>query len=117
MVDIHLSTRLNYDQLANKVGDKVGADPSHLRFFTVNASNQNPKAAVKRNPNQVLQQILTPQYGAYTSGHRGDALYYEVLEISLSELDTKKAIRITWLSEGITKEVRTFNVDKVWYDY
>jgi ubiquitin carboxyl-terminal hydrolase 7 len=37
---------------------------------------------------------------------RGDAFYFEVLEMSLAELDTKKSIKLTWLSEGITKEVR-----------
>lgn len=106
IVDIHLSTRLSYDQLAGRVGEKVGVDPSHLRFFTINATTGNPKTAVKRNANQTLQQIITPQYGAYTNGHRSDALFYEVLDMSLSELDTKKNIKIAWLSEGITKEVR-----------
>lgn len=108
VVDIHLSTRLSYDQLAARVGEKVGVDPSHLRFFTINATTQNPKTAVKRNANQTVGQILTPQYGAYTNGHRSDALFYEVLDMSLSELDTKKNIKITWLSEGITKEVRVY---------
>lgn len=105
VVDLHLSTRLTYDQLAGRVGEKVGVDPSHLRFFTINMTTGNPKTPVKRNPNQTLHHILTPQYGQYTNGHRPDALFYEVLDISLSELDTKKNIKITWLSEGITKEV------------
>lgn len=39
------------------------------------------------------------------STHRNDAFYFEVLEMSLAELDTKKNIKVTWLSEGITKEV------------
>lgn len=42
-----------------------------------------------------------------SSSQRGDAFYFEVLEMSLAELDTKKSIKITWLSEGITKEVRS----------
>lgn len=105
MIDLHLSTRLVYDQVAARLGEKIGVDPSHLRFFTVNASNQNPKSPVKRHPTQTLLQILTPQYGTFTNAQRSDALFYEVLEISLSELDTKKSVKITWLSEGITKEV------------
>jgi hypothetical protein len=39
------------------------------------------------------------------STQRNDAFYFEVLEMSLAELDTKKSIKLTWLSEGITKEV------------
>lgn len=39
------------------------------------------------------------------SSQRADAFYFEVLEMSLAELDTKKSIKLTWLSEGITREV------------
>ena len=38
--------------------------------------------------------------------HRGDALYYEVLEMSLSDYESKKCLKVTWLPDGITKEVR-----------
>jgi ubiquitin carboxyl-terminal hydrolase 7 len=56
--------------------------------------------------NPSLRQILNPM-GSNTlnSNQRGDALYFEVLEMSLAEMDTKKSIKVTWLSEGITKEV------------
>jgi len=33
-------------------------------------------------------------------------LYYEVLDMSLAELETRKSIKVTLLSEGITKTVR-----------
>jgi ubiquitin carboxyl-terminal hydrolase 7 len=36
---------------------------------------------------------------------RNDALFFEVLDMSLAELDTQKSIKLTLLSEGITKEV------------
>ncbi len=39
-----------------------------------------------------------------SSTQRNDAFYFEVLEMSLAELDTKKSVKLTWLSEGITKE-------------
>ncbi|UZP44725.1 hypothetical protein NXS19_012537 [Fusarium pseudograminearum] len=41
---------------------------------------------------------------ALNSTQRNDAFYFEVLEMSLTELDTKKSIKVTLLSEGITKE-------------
>ena len=44
-------------------------------------------------------------YGALNVQAKNDALYYEVLDMSLAELDTKKNVKVTWLSEGITKEV------------
>lgn len=82
--------------------------PTYIRFWTVNATSNNPKATVRRGTNPTLRQILNPM-GSTTlsSSQRGDAFYFEVLEMSLAELDTKKSIKITWLSEGITKEVRS----------
>jgi len=101
-----LSGKHEYDQVATKVGEKLKIDPTHLRFWTINVTTGNPKATVKRV--QTLQTILNPPYSTFSNNNqRSDALYYELLDMSLSELDTKKALKIVWLSEGITKEVRS----------
>ena len=103
---IALSNKHTYDQFASKVGERLSIDPTHLRFWTVNITTGNPKAAVKRGQSQNLQTILNPPYSTYSNNNqRADALYFEVLDMSLSELDTKKALKIIWLTEGITKEV------------
>ncbi len=104
--ELVLNSKISYDKLSEKVGDKLGVDPTHLRFYTVNASSNNPRAAVKRGQNQTLFGILNPPgYGQLTMNQRNDALFFEVLDMSLAELDTKKSIKLTLLSEGITKEV------------
>lgn len=101
-----LSAKHSYDQVAAKVGDKLGVEPTHIRFWTVNATTGNAKASVKRGPSQTLQVILNPPYSTFTNNNqRADALYFEILDISLSELDTKKSLKVTWLSEGIAKDV------------
>lgn len=105
-IDVELSSKFSYDQMAAKVGEKLNVDPTHLRFHTVNASTNNPKTPIKRNVGQSLQQILTPPYSTFgNNNQRSDVLYFEVLDMSLSELDTKKNLKVTWLSEGITKDV------------
>lgn len=105
-LDVELSTKFIYDQIAGKIGEALEVDPTHLRLFTVNASTSNPKTPVKRNLSQTLQQILVPPYTTFgNNNQRPDALYYEVLDMSLSELDTKKNLKVTWISEGITKDV------------
>lgn len=103
---LQLSRKLNYDQFAAAVGKHLGVEPTHLRFTTINASNGRPKMPVKRGPSVSLHQILFPTSYTYgnNSNQRSDQLYYEVLEISLSELETRKTIKINWLPEGITKE-------------
>lgn len=101
-----LNSRISYDRLSEKVGENLGVEPTHLRFYTVNASSSNPRAAVKRGPNQTLYNILIPAgYGQLNMNQRNDALFFEVLDMSLAELDTKKSVKLTLLSEGITKEV------------
>lgn len=101
-----LSSRITYDQMAERVAHKLKVEPTHLRFFSINASTGNPKTPVRRVLSQTLHQILTPQSNfAANSQAKSDALFFEVLEMSLAELDTKKNVKVTWLSEGISKDV------------
>lgn len=111
--EITLSKKLSYDQFSAKVGERLGVNPTHIRFSTVNSTTGKPKATIRRNPNQTLAQILYPQFGAYNANQRSDALYYETMDMSLSELETKKSIKVTLITEGVTKEVRFFSVSRV----
>ncbi|KAL9613274.1 MAG: hypothetical protein Q9167_002183 [Letrouitia subvulpina] len=104
-----LSRRMSYDQFSAKVGEHLKIDPTHLRFTTILASSGKPKAPVRRNQGLNLSQILLPQMNAYNNSQRPDALSYEILEMSISELETKRNLKINWITEGITKE-ETFDV-------
>lgn len=101
-----LSKKMTYDQFSAKVGEHLNVDPTHIRFSTVNATTGRPKMIVKRGPQVTLANVLTPSYASYgaVQNQRPDQLYYEVLELSLSELETRKNIKITWLPEGLLKE-------------
>jgi ubiquitin carboxyl-terminal hydrolase 7 len=105
---LELSKKMPYDQIALRVAEHLNVQADHLRFSGVTASNGKPRAFIKRTQNQTLATILTPPYTGYTnslSQQSSDSLYYEVLEMSLTELENKKMIRINLLSEGISKEV------------
>lgn len=69
----------------------------------MNANTGAARTIVKRNPNSNLQQMLTNQYYP-NSTVSSNSLFYEVLELSLTELETKKLIKLCWLPEGISKE-------------
>lgn len=106
MFKLDLSRKMSYEQFSAKVGEFLKVDPTYIRFSTVNATSGKVKAPVKRNANQNLYQVLNPQFGTYgNNNQRDDALYYEILEMSLSELDTKKNLKLTWVSEGLSREV------------
>jgi ubiquitin carboxyl-terminal hydrolase 7 len=47
---------------------------------------------------------MPTSYGLGSTLTYNNNLLYEVLELSLSELETKKSVRLTWLPEGISKE-------------
>ena len=103
---IDLSRKMSYEQFSAKVGEYLKVDPTHLRFSTVNSTTGKTKNPVKRNANQNLHQILSPQFGTYSNNNqRDDAFYYEILDMSLSEMDTKKSLKISWVTEGMSKEV------------
>ncbi|KAF3138571.1 hypothetical protein TWF703_004619 [Orbilia oligospora] len=100
--DLEVNRRINYDQLANKVADHLSVPPTHLRFTTVAAHSGLPKTIIKRGNNSLsLAQMMQSSYMQQVSQ---DALYYEILDMSLTELETKKLVKLNWISEGITKE-------------
>jgi ubiquitin carboxyl-terminal hydrolase 7 len=103
---LSLSKKMTYDQFSAKVGERANADPTHIRYATINIQNNKPKNWVKRALNQNLQQILTSQYSAYSGymTHRTDSLFYEVLETSLADYETKKLMKVVYLPDGINKE-------------
>ena len=102
-----LNRKMTYEQFSAKVGEYLKVDPTHIRYATVHPTINKQKSFVRRGLSQTLAQILTSQYTSYGySNHRNDTLYYEVLETSLADYETKKIVKVTWLSEGITKEVR-----------
>lgn len=100
-----LNRKMNYDQVSKKVGEYLQVEPTHLRFAPVVSTTGKPKAFLKRSNNSTLSQILSGQYGTYGySMHRSDALYYEILDMSLSDYESKKNLKVTLLPEGISKE-------------
>ena len=111
---VALSKKDGYDALAHKVADYLSTvskhpiDPSHLRFTTVNVQSGKPRAVVKRQAGTTMAGVLlgSSGYGGYnyTPAQAPDHLFYEVMEMSLADLEQRKTVKIIWLSEGITKE-------------
>jgi ubiquitin carboxyl-terminal hydrolase 7 len=111
---IPLSKKDSYDAMAHKVAEHLSSvsenrvDPSHLRFTTVNSQNGKPRSVVKRQQNQLVQNILlgANAYAGYQNYQQNlpDHLFYEVLEMSLTDLEQRKNVRVIWLTEDITKE-------------
>ncbi|KAF2646636.1 cysteine proteinase [Massarina eburnea CBS 473.64] len=103
--NLTLSKKMTYEQFSAKVGEHLKVEPTHIRFTTVSTAGK-PKSAIKYSPQGTLNSILFPGPYNYsgTTMQRSDVLFYEVLEMPLKELEQRKAIKVTWLPEGLSKE-------------
>jgi ubiquitin carboxyl-terminal hydrolase 7 len=78
--------------MAAKVADHLRHDPIKLRFTTTHASNGTPKAVLKRSLNQSIQEIISPTYVHPST----TVILYERLDVSIVELETKRALKVAW---------------------
>ncbi|KAI5288712.1 hypothetical protein KEM52_001051 [Ascosphaera acerosa] len=89
--------KLEYEEWTAKVGEHLRVDPTHIRFAPVALNTGKPKPFLKRNTAVPLAQVLSPPQSAFGySAHRSDALFYEVLDQSLREYESKKLVRLGW---------------------
>ncbi|KAH0446021.1 hypothetical protein IEQ34_025144 [Dendrobium chrysotoxum] len=91
--EITLSKKMTYDMMAAKFGERLKHDPMKLRFTTANGPNGTPKTVLKRTANQTVNEIVSP---SYIQG-QASLLYYEKLDVSIVELETKRSLKIWWM--------------------
>jgi ubiquitin carboxyl-terminal hydrolase 7 len=89
--------------MAQRVGDYLKHDPLRLRFTSSNTNNLGPKAVIKRALNQSVGDLT--QTGYYGNHPTNVVLYYERLDVSIVELETKKSLKITWTGSHNKEEV------------
>jgi ubiquitin carboxyl-terminal hydrolase 7 len=87
--EINLSTKMTYDQVTARLGDRIGVDPLHLRLTQHIQWKGGPNdVPMKRTPSWTLAEML--------GGGYANVLYYEVLDFSIVELEHKTQMRVTW---------------------
>lgn len=91
--EVTLSKKMTYDMMALKFGERLKHDPLKLRFTTANGPNGTPKTILKRTANQTVNEIVSP---SYIQG-QASLLYYEILDVSIVELETKRSLKIWWM--------------------
>ncbi|KAG0239645.1 hypothetical protein BGX31_002574 [Mortierella sp. GBA43] len=98
---IELSKRSTYDQVAAKLAEKLDIDPLHIQFTTASPTGL-PKNTIKRSTNLPLQEMLAPGYAHHGTQH--NVLYYEKLDMSIVELESKRRVKVTWLGPTMKDE-------------
>jgi len=89
--ELVLSKKMNYEAMAQKVGEKLQHEPIKLRFFSSTAQGM-PKAPLKRALNQSIWDIIQTSYLAA----QPSVLFYERLDVSIIELETKRSLKVLW---------------------
>ena len=126
-----LSKKMTYDALAAKVAKNLETEPLMIRFVAHNLYTEGPKLEFKYEPEKLLEEMLQPN--SYHPGEKlaflipffsflffsllfshsfaplwvlavSEILYYEKLDISIKELESKKPVAVAWLTAKMTEE-------------
>lgn len=89
-----------YDVVAAKVGEKLNAAPQNIRFTAPGVSG-TPKTVIRHLQSSTLLEMIQ---SAVYNGTNIPTLFYEVLDIPLSELETKKQVKVTVLTPTLSDE-------------
>jgi ubiquitin carboxyl-terminal hydrolase 7 len=92
-----LSKNMKYEQVASKVAEHLKVESTHLRFTSSTSDGRPRNLPIKRTgPLSAVQQFMS---------HGGMPLpgivFYEVLELSLADMESKREVTITWLPDGV----------------
>lgn len=90
-------------QMAQRVAEYLRWDWLKLRFTQSNGQSGSPKSIIRRQANLNVSELVQPGYMATTA----NLLYFELLDVSIIELETKKSLRITWVGAHNKEEVRS----------
>lgn len=97
--------------MAARVGDYLKQDPLKIRFTSSNPQNSTPKQIIKRALNQSVADITSTNY---YSAPPNVVVYYELLDISIVELETKKSLKVVWTGNNNKEEVRNASRCSSW---
>ncbi|CAG8548591.1 11917_t:CDS:10 [Cetraspora pellucida] len=97
--ELILNKNHKYDDVAKRVAAFLNIDPLKLQFTTALSPSGSYKTVIKRVNNQTLSEMLNLIYHPTMT-----FLYYEMLDISIIELETKKFFKVYWSGRTVKEE-------------
>lgn len=91
--ELTLHKKMTYDQVAQNVGEHLKYPSNKIRFIASSGNNGQPKTVLRRHQNHTLAEMLQPGYTQTAN----NLLFYELLDVTLTELETKKTVKVTWM--------------------
>ncbi|KAI8330654.1 hypothetical protein EDC96DRAFT_452112 [Choanephora cucurbitarum] len=112
-VRIVLDRTSNYNAIAAQLASKIGVEHSKIRFTASHPITNQPREVIQYKPTVRLEEILSnlskPQdYLQYVGFEHVNApvLYYEVLDVDISDLESKRSIEVVVLGSNLRKETK-----------
>ncbi|KAL1115934.1 hypothetical protein AAG570_005429, partial [Ranatra chinensis] len=96
---MELSSRMNYNQMAQAVAQRVRTDPSRLQFFKPHSYKDGPGNALRWTFEGTLKDLLP-----HTKPKTPKKIYYQQLTISVNELENKRLFKIIWVGPKMKEE-------------
>ncbi|XP_071522080.1 ubiquitin carboxyl-terminal hydrolase 7 isoform X1 [Panulirus ornatus] len=97
---MELSQRMNYDQMARAVAQRLDTDPYLLQFFKSQSYRDVPGNAVRCTYEGTLKDMLVCMKPRHPK-----KIYYQQLSIRINELENKRQFKCTWLGERMKEEI------------
>ncbi|KAF4524831.1 hypothetical protein B566_EDAN014313 [Ephemera danica] len=94
-----LSHRINYDQMASAVAQRLGTDPYLLQFFKSQNYKDSPGHPLRCTYDGSLKDLLV-----YSKPKQPKKVYYQQLSIPINELENKKQFKCVWVSPNVKEE-------------
>jgi ubiquitin carboxyl-terminal hydrolase 7 len=100
---------MTYDQIAKKVGEHLKVDPFKIRFWYNSIGTDSPKTVLNRPQGTQANTQLADIISERMYQTKQLQFWFELLDVSLLELETKLFIKVTWLDANL-KETDTFDI-------
>lgn len=96
---MELSSRMNYDQIAQAVAQRVGTDPYRLQFFKTQTYKDSPGHPLRCTFDGTLKDLLVcPKPKGIKK------IFYQQLSIPVNELENKRPFKCIWVGPKLKEE-------------
>ena len=112
-VKLVLDRTSNYITVANKLAQQLGLEASKIRFISSHPITNQPRDVILYKPSIKIEEMLPniPKPSDYAQFVSFDnvgtpVLYYEVLDVDIADLDSKRSIDVTVIGSTLRKETK-----------
>ncbi|KAJ3029473.1 UNVERIFIED_CONTAM: hypothetical protein HDU68_012053 [Siphonaria sp. JEL0065] len=98
-LELMMHKKMPYDDVVTKIGEKLDADPAKIQLYT--SAGLMTRTPVRKGEKTNLQDIMNS--GFYNQLMATSVLYYEVLDVEISELEKNRFVKISFVDRKMNE--------------